>query len=185
MGTLKLESEEVIQDFVLSYVTHGTLNTTKSNAILLATALGGNHHRLDFLIGPGRALDPSKYFIIATDAIGNGLTTSPSTSKTQPRMQFPKFTIRDMVRSQHQLVTEHFGITKLVTVIGASMGACRRCNGASVTLACRKAWWHWPRLAVRQPGPPEYWRCCARALWLIQRGMAATTPRHQKSACGY
>jgi homoserine O-acetyltransferase len=88
----------------------------------MVTAIGGNHHRIDYLIGPGKALDPAKYFIIATDAIANGLTTSPSNSKAQPRMQFPRFNIRDMVASQHRLVTEKFAIPKLVTVIGASMG---------------------------------------------------------------
>lgn len=122
LGDFKLESGEVIKDFSLSYVTHGTLNAAKSNAVLMVTAIGGNHHRIDYLIGPGRALDPSKYFIIATDAIGNGLTTSPSNSKAQPKMKFPRFNLRDMVNSQHRLVTEKFGITKLVTVIGASMG---------------------------------------------------------------
>ncbi|HKA63526.1 MAG TPA: homoserine acetyltransferase, partial [Methylomirabilota bacterium] len=75
MGDLTLESGQVIKDFAISYVTHGTLNARKSNAILMVTALSGNHHRLDFLIGPGKALDPSKYFIICTDAISNGLTT--------------------------------------------------------------------------------------------------------------
>ena len=121
-GDLKLESGESIRDFKLSYVTHGTLNADKSNAILVVTAIGGNHHRLDHLIGPGRALDPQKYFIISTDAIGNGLTTSPSNSKLQPRMQFPRFTMRDMVQSQYRLLTEHFGIKQLQAVVGASMG---------------------------------------------------------------
>jgi homoserine O-acetyltransferase/O-succinyltransferase len=122
MGELKLESGEAIKDFCISYVTHGTLNAGKTNAILMVTAIGGNHHRIDYLIGPGRALDPAKYFIIATDAIGNGLSTSPSNSKAQPRMQFPKFNLRDMVASQRRLVAEKLGIAKLVTVIGASMG---------------------------------------------------------------
>jgi homoserine O-acetyltransferase len=122
MGDFKLESGDVIRDFSISYVTHGTLNADRSNAILMVTAIGGNHHRIDYLIGPGRALDPSKYFIIATDAIGNGLTTSPSNSKSQPKMKFPKFNIRDMVHSQQRLVSEKFGITKFVTVVGASMG---------------------------------------------------------------
>lgn len=122
LGDLKLESGEVIRDFEISYVTHGTLNADKSNAILMVTAIGGNHHRIDYLIGPGKALDPSKYFIICTDAIGNGLTTSPSSSKSQPKMQFPRFNMRDMVASQHRLVTEKFGLKKLVTVVGASMG---------------------------------------------------------------
>src|SRR4051794_36018143 len=122
MGDFKLESGESIRDFAISYVTHGTLNADKSNAVLMVTAIGGNHHRIDYLIGPGKALDPAKYFIICTDAIGNGLTTSPSNSKTQARMQFPRFNMRDMVNSQHKLVAEKFGIRKLVTVVGASMG---------------------------------------------------------------
>jgi homoserine O-acetyltransferase len=46
-GDLKLESGEAIKDFSISYVTHGTLNAQKSNAILMVTAIGGNHHRLD------------------------------------------------------------------------------------------------------------------------------------------
>ena len=122
LGDFKLESGEAIKDFSISYVTHGTLNVARSNAVLMVTAIGGNHHRIDYLIGPGKALDPSKYFIIATDAIGNGLTSSPSTSKAQPKMQFPKFNIRDMVHSQQRLITEKFGIKKLVAVAGASMG---------------------------------------------------------------
>ena len=121
-GDLKLESGEAIKDFSISYVTHGKLNEKKSNAILMVTAIGGNHHRIDFMIGPGKALDPDKYFIICTDAIGNGLTTSPSNSKSQPRMGFPKFTIRDMVESQYRLLKEKFGIDHVVAVVGPSMG---------------------------------------------------------------
>jgi len=121
-GDLKLESGEAIKNFSIAYVTHGTLNADKSNAILMVTAIGGNHHRIDFMIGPGKALDPNKYFIICTDAIGNGLTTSPSNSTEQPHMHFPKFVIRDMVESQYRLVKEKFGIDHLVAVIGPSMG---------------------------------------------------------------
>jgi homoserine O-acetyltransferase/O-succinyltransferase len=121
-GDLKLESGEVIRDFAISYVTHGTLNAKRSNVILMVTAISGNHHRLDFMIGPGKALDPEKYFIICTDAIGNGLTTSPSNSKAQPRMQFPKFLVRDMVESQYRLLKEKLGIDHVVAVIGPSMG---------------------------------------------------------------
>src|SRR5580765_2433813 len=121
IGDLTLESGETIKDFAISYVTHGTLNAQKSNAILMVTAISGNHHRLDFLIGPGKALDPTRYFIICTDAIGNGLTTSPSNSTAQPHMRFPKFLIRDMVTSQRKLM-EHLGIDHVVAVIGPSMG---------------------------------------------------------------
>lgn len=122
MGDFKVESGESIRDFSMSYVTHGTLNANKSNAVLMVTAISGNHHRIDYLIGSGRALDPAKYFIITTDAIGNGLTSSPSNSKSQPGMQFPKFNVRDMVNSAQRLVKDKFGIDKLVTVIGPSMG---------------------------------------------------------------
>src|ERR1700744_2099505 len=73
-GDLKLESGEAIRDFSISYVTHGTLNAQKSNAILMVTAISGNHHRLDFMIGPGKALDPGKYFIVCTDEMSDGPT---------------------------------------------------------------------------------------------------------------
>ena len=122
MGDLRLESGETIRDFRMSFVTHGTLNAGRTNAILMVTAVSGNHHRLDFMIGPGRALDTNRYFIVATDAIGNGLTSSPSNSTAQPRMQSPRFSIRDMVASQHRLMTEHLGINHVVAVIGPSMG---------------------------------------------------------------
>ena len=121
IGDLALESGEVIKDFSISYVTHGTLNAKKLNAILMVTAISGNHHRLDFLIGHGKALDTDRYFIICTDAIGNGLTTSPSNSTAQPHMHFPKFLIRDMVTSQKKLM-EHLGVDHVVAVIGPSMG---------------------------------------------------------------
>jgi len=121
-GDFKLESGEFIRDFKISYVTHGTLNAEKSNAILMTSSLGGNRHRIDFLIGPGKAYDPAKYFIICTDAIGNGQTTSPSNSLTQHGTKFPHYSIRDMVQSQYALVTKFFGLKHLAVVTGASMG---------------------------------------------------------------
>jgi homoserine O-acetyltransferase len=122
LGDLDLESGEVIRNYRQSYVTHGELNRDKSNAVLVCISLTGNHHRLDFLIGPGKALDTARYFIIAADPIGNGLSTSPSNSEHQPGMQFPRFGIRDMIRSQYRLLTGQFGISCLHAVIGASMG---------------------------------------------------------------
>ena len=122
LGDLALESGEVIRDYRQSYVTHGELDREKSNAVLVCISLTGNHHRLDFLIGPGRALDPSRHFIIAADPIGNGLSTSPSNSLSQAKMQFPRFTIRDMLAAQQMLLAGRFGIANLHAVIGASMG---------------------------------------------------------------
>lgn len=122
LGDFPLENGKVIKNFQLSFTTNGTLNAGKSNAILMVTAIGGNHHRIDFLIGPGKSLDTNKYFVICTDAIGNGLTTSPSNSQLQPNVNFPEFHIRDMVNSQYRLITDHFGIKKLLAVVGPSMG---------------------------------------------------------------
>ena len=93
----------------------------------MVTAISGNHHRLDFLIGPGKALDTDKYFVIGTDAIYNGLTTSPSNSKAQPRMQFPEL-IRDMVTSQHKLLRA-LGISTWSPSSAPRWAACRCCMG--------------------------------------------------------
>jgi homoserine O-acetyltransferase len=122
LGDFPLESGETIADFELVYVTHGELDASKRNAILVLPSIHGTHHRLDFLIGPGRALDPARWFVICVDAIGNGLTTSPSTSRRQPLLKFPRFGMRDIVRAQHRLVSDCFGIERLAAVIGASMG---------------------------------------------------------------
>lgn len=122
LGDLALESGAVIRDFAQSYVTHGSLNADRSNAILVCSALTGTHHRLDFLIGEGKALDTSRHFIVATDPIGNGLSTSPSNSAAQPGMRFPRYSVRDMVHAQHRLLTERLGITRLHAVVGASLG---------------------------------------------------------------
>jgi homoserine O-acetyltransferase/O-succinyltransferase len=121
-GDLTLESGEVIRGCELSYATHGELNEARSNAVLVAVSLSGNHHRLDFLIGPGRALDPEHNFIVCVDPLGNGLSASPSNSAAQPGMRFPRFSIRDMVHSQFRLLTEELRIDALQAVIGASMG---------------------------------------------------------------
>jgi len=121
LGDFRLENGEAIRDFTLSYVVHGTMNAERSNVILGITAIGSTHHRLDFLIGPDRALDTDRYCVIVADAIGNGLTTSPSTSRLQPGETFPRFTIRDMVESQHRLL-DHLEIDMLHAAVGASMG---------------------------------------------------------------
>jgi homoserine O-acetyltransferase/O-succinyltransferase len=122
LGNLALESGQEIHDYRQSYVTHGKLDAEKGNVILVCASLTGTHRRLDFLIGPGKALDPARCFIVATDPIGNGLSTSPSNSARQPRMRFPRFSIRDMIHAQHRLLTAYLGIDRVRAVVGASMG---------------------------------------------------------------
>jgi homoserine O-acetyltransferase/O-succinyltransferase len=121
LGRFALESGEHIDDLLLTYVVHGDLDDRTKPVILGLCAIGSTHHRLDFLIGAGRAFDPSRFTIVVVDALGNGLSSSPSNSATQPRTQFPRFTIRDMVSSQKRLL-DHLRIDALHTVAGASMG---------------------------------------------------------------
>ncbi|WP_454726746.1 MULTISPECIES: alpha/beta fold hydrolase [Cupriavidus] len=121
LGRFPLESGEAIDDLHLSYVVHGDLDDKSRPVVLGLCAIGSTHHRLDFLIGAGRALDPARYTTIVVDALGNGLSSSPSNSATQPGDRFPRFTIRDMVRSQ-ALLLGHLGIASLHAVAGASMG---------------------------------------------------------------
>ena len=78
LGDFALEIGVTLPKARLVYVTHGTLNASKSNAVLLPSWYGGDHHGYDFLIGPGKALDPSRHFIIATGQFSNGLSSSPS-----------------------------------------------------------------------------------------------------------
>lgn len=121
LGSLPLESGDTIDDLRVSYVVHGALEDRSKPVILGMCAIGSTHHRLDFLIGVGKAMDPSRYTIVVVDALGNGLSSSPSNSATQPGESFPRFTIRDMVTSQRLLAT-HLGIDKLHAIVGASMG---------------------------------------------------------------
>lgn len=122
LGDLRLESGQVIHDCRITYRTFGKLNPAKSNAVLFPTWFTGRSDDLAPNIGAAGLVDPAQFFVIAVDALGDGLSSSPSNSTEQPRMRFPQFTIGDMVNSQHRLVTEVLGITHLRAVIGISMG---------------------------------------------------------------
>lgn len=122
LGECRLESGAVIQNCVVGYRTFGKPNADHSNAILLPTWFLGRSSDLSSMIGPGKLLDSSKFFVIAVDALGDGVSSSPSNSKSQPRMKFPRFTIKDMVESQYRMLTETLGIKHLHAVIGQSMG---------------------------------------------------------------
>jgi homoserine O-acetyltransferase len=122
LGDFRLESGEVIRDCHLGYRTFGKLNEEQSNAVLFPTWFTGTTENLVGLIGPGKLVDPGKSFVILADALGNGVSSSPSNSTKQPRMKFPAFTIRDMVNSEHQLVENVLRIPHVRGVIGISMG---------------------------------------------------------------
>src|SRR5215813_7343659 len=122
LGNFKLQNGSVITDCHVGYRTLGKPNADRSNAILWPTWLGGTSKDLLEFIGPGKVLDSSKYFVVLVDAIGNGVSTSPSNSKAQPKMKFPQFSIRDMVEAEHRLVIDVLHLSHLRAVMGISMG---------------------------------------------------------------
>ena len=100
----------------------GTLDAARSNAVLFPTWFGGTSQDLERYIGPGKLVDTDRWFVIAVDALGNGVSSSPSTSRRQPRMAFPRLAIRDMVDSQRRLLAQELGLTRVHAVVGLSMG---------------------------------------------------------------
>lgn len=123
LGDVPLQSGLIYRKARLAFKTYGTLNADKSNAILYPTSYGAQHHDTEWMIGAGRALDPSRYFIIIPNMFGNGLSSSPSnTPPPFDRDRYPHFTTYDNVLCQHRLVTERFGLERLALVVGWSMG---------------------------------------------------------------
>lgn len=135
---LKLESGERIGPITLAYETYGKLNKQKSNAVLIFHALSGDAHAAGFhkgdeksgwwenMIGPGKAFDTNKYFIICSNVIG-GCRGSTGPSSKNPKtnkpygLNFPIITITDMVNAQRYLI-DYLGIDCLLSVAGGSMG---------------------------------------------------------------
>ena len=120
LGNLTLEHGEVLHGAQLAYATYGSLRSDGSNAVVLASAYGGTHVDSEWLIGPGKALDPARWFIVATNLFGNGLSTSPS---TYAGAVYPNVSVYDNVCAQQQLLVEHLGVEKIALVSGFSMGA--------------------------------------------------------------
>ncbi len=135
---LMLESGAKLGPIKLAYETYGKLNEQKSNGILVLHALSGDAHAAGFhigdknpgwwdnMIGPGKALDTNKYFIVCSNVIGGCRgSTGPSSSNPETNkpfgLDFPLITIKDMVNAQRCLI-DHLGIEKLLAVVGGSMG---------------------------------------------------------------
>ena len=135
---LTLESGEKLGPITIAYETYGKLNDQRSNAILILHALTGDAHAAGFhkgeekpgwwddMIGPGKAFDTEKYFVICSNILGGCKgTTGPSSidPRTGKRygLRFPLIGISDMVAVQRHLV-DTLGIEKLLSVAGGSMG---------------------------------------------------------------
>jgi homoserine O-acetyltransferase/O-succinyltransferase len=123
IGPLPLQRGLTLPKAHLAYKTYGTLAADKSNVILYPTSYGAHHSDVDWLIGPGRVLDPERYFIVIPNQLGNGLSTSPS-NLPEPfgAGRNPTFTHWDNVHAQDRLLRERFGINRLALVYGWSMG---------------------------------------------------------------
>jgi len=136
--SFKLESGEKFGPVTLAYETYGCLNSERTNAILITHALSGDAHAAgvhqgqdnpgwwDEFIGPGKAIDTEKYFVICSNILGGckgstGPTSiNPKTAKPYA-LDFPLITINDIVNAQKRLI-DYLGIEKLLAVVGGSMG---------------------------------------------------------------
>lgn len=136
---MRLDSGETLGPVTLAYETYGRLNRERNNAILIVHALSGDSHAAgyyspddekpgwwDECIGPGKAFDTNRYFVICSNVIGGCQgSTGPASINLQTGkpygLEFPVVTIRDMVRAQRYLI-DYLGIDKLLAVAGGSMG---------------------------------------------------------------
>jgi homoserine O-acetyltransferase len=122
LGDFKLVSGETLRNTRIGYRTFGKINADRSNIIVFPTWAGGTTEQLKDNVGAGKLISDADYYVILIDALANGVSSSPSNSTAQPHMKFPKITVRDMVNTQHELVTKTLGISHVKAVMGISMG---------------------------------------------------------------
>jgi homoserine O-acetyltransferase len=149
-GDLPLESGAVLPDARLAYRSHGRVG--EGDPIVTCSAFAQHHGDLAWLVGPGRPLDPERHWLVHTELLGNGRSSSPSNTPA-PRNgpAFPAVTIRDNVALQTRLL-DHLGVGRIRAVIGASMGGQQalqwavshpgRVRGAVAIVASARASWH-------------------------------------------
>jgi len=132
-----LESGASLSPVTLAYETYGALNAARSNALLICHALSGSAHAAgvdsagregwwDDCIGPGKAFDTNRFFVICSNVLGScygssGPTTLDPATGQPYALRFPMVTIGDIVRAQVALL-DHLGIEKLLSIAGGSMG---------------------------------------------------------------
>jgi homoserine O-acetyltransferase len=123
LGRFGLVSGLDLPDATLAYRTYGKLNEAGDNCVLLPSYYTGTHASYEPWIGPARMLDPERWFVVAVNMFGNGLSTSPSNASPGIRgADFPDVDIADNVIAQHRLLTA-LGVRHIRMVAGWSMGA--------------------------------------------------------------
>ena len=118
----KLKSGDIV-NLEIKYLAFGNLNDDKSNVILYPTRYAGTHLEQDYIIGNGQPIDPEKFFIIIPNMFCNGVSSSPSNTKSPlDGPNFPLVTIQDNITAQNKLLKKVFNIEKIKLIVGWSMG---------------------------------------------------------------
>jgi homoserine O-acetyltransferase len=173
IGDLPLASGAVVRDCRIGYRTFGTLNAGRTNAVLLLPWFMGRSVELARHVGPGRLVDSSRYYVVAVDGLGAGVSTSPSNSGAQPGAAFPSYSVRDMVEAERRLVLQ-LRIDRLRAVVGTSLGGMQVFEWLTA----------FPDAAERgvaiagSPRLPE----AERARWREDARATATRPRWKRAA---
>lgn len=122
INNFKTESGYTINNCKIGYRTFGSICKDSSNVVLYCSWFGGNSEAIGILINKYKFIDTTKYFIIAVDALGNGVSSSISNSDISDSV-FYSLSISDMVNANYKLLTEHFGLNRIYAAIGGSMGS--------------------------------------------------------------
>ncbi|HVZ08559.1 alpha/beta fold hydrolase [Rhodopila sp.] len=128
LGDLTLQSGARLTDAHLSWKAHGTLSPARDNVIVYPTSYSARHPELEWLIGPDKVLDPTRWFIVIPDMFGNGLSSSPADRDDYPTL----VTIHDNVRAQRTALESLFGVRQVACVYGWSMGALQAYHWAAL-----------------------------------------------------
>ena len=105
IGNFPLKNGQHINDCKIGYRTFGKLNANRSNAVIYPTGGGTTTFMMESFFGAGLDVDTNRFYLILVDALGNGVSSSPSNSVGQPKTLFPQFTIKDMVNTQHKMLS--------------------------------------------------------------------------------
>jgi len=123
VDSFRFESGVTVPHVWMEYATFGHLNATRTNVVLAPSHFMIDQHGYDWLLGPGQALDTTRYFVITTEMFGNGRSSSPSnTPEPFHGPRFPAVTIRDNVRIAHQLLIDSLRIPHVAAIVGFAMG---------------------------------------------------------------
>jgi homoserine O-acetyltransferase len=119
IGDLELTSGSKLENCFIGYRTFGKVNSDSSNIIIYPTWFAGSSEEIGKLVGKYAFIDTTKYFVIAIDALGNGISVSPSNYNKH----FPDISINDMVNAIHILLTKQLKINHVYAAVGGSMGS--------------------------------------------------------------